>query len=283
MIEELKEHKSLLIALLVALLIAAVGITMLQKKSVDKNADGTPKKVEKNNDGSKNIVAKGMLSIEPTSGRFIYEVGETVGMLVRGSSDGQDAVGFDAAVRVNQSLLVFSKAESKLANFDTFHNANPDRVYVGGIRKLDSKTASIFDSAELTELTFKARKEGHARLDFIFKPGETTDSNIVLTSSKDGLGEVKGADIYVGKKVNLTTTSALILPSTNIKVTLKALTTESAQLDIALGEKSEPKKFTWGSGTLSKNVETSSGFAFQVEKGNANAVVVYYALEKTLN
>jgi ferredoxin-fold anticodon binding domain-containing protein len=123
---------------------------------------------------------------------------------------------------------------------------NAERVYIGGIRKLDSKNATVLDNTDLAEVTFKARSEGHSNVDFLFKPDDTTESNIVLTSSKDGLGDVKGTDIYVGKKVALTTDSAVVVPNVNFRLTLKNITTESAQIDIALGNQTDTKKFTWG-------------------------------------
>ncbi len=283
MIEELKEHKSLVIALIVVLSLTAAVILFVQSRPSEKGAvkNGTEKAKEED---ANNEVVKGSLSVTPSNGRQIYESGETVLLSVRGDSDGKDAVGFDAALKVDQSILVFSQAQSKLENFETFNNVNEERVYVGGIRKLSSKAASIFDNAELATLTFKARTEGHSNVDFIFKPGETTESNIVLTTSKDGLGDVKGTDIYIGKKITVSTASSIVLPATNFKIALKDVTTESANLDISLGENSEPKTFTWGpEGTVSKNVETSGGYVFQVEKGSGNSVIVYYAVQKTLN
>jgi ferredoxin-fold anticodon binding domain-containing protein len=274
MIEELKEHKSLLIALIVVLLLAAGGIMFLQG-----TRKGTSIQTGKKNSvtPSSNEVVKGRLSIEPMTGRQIYEVGESITLLLRGNSDGKDAVGFDAAVKVNQDVMTFSQVKSLLTTFETFSNVNAERVYIGGIRKLDSKNATVLDNTDLAEVTFKARSEGHSNVDFLFKPDDTTESNIVLTSSKDGLGDVKGTDIYVGKKVALTTDSAVVVPSVNFRLTLKNITTESAQIDIALGNQTDTKKFTWGvGGTVSKNIETFSGFMFQVEKTSPNGVTVYY-------
>jgi len=285
MIEELKEHKSLVIALVVVLSLTAVVIMFVQSRTSETGiGKDSARKTQDKEEETSGMVARGTLSIVPVNDRHIYELGETVSLSIRGDSDGKDAVGFDAALKVDQSILVFSQAESKLENFETFNNVSKERVYVGGIRKLSSKAASIFDDAELATLTFKASSEGHSNVDFIFKPADTTESNIVLTTSKDGLGDVKGTDIYVGKKVTVTTESSVVLSATNFKVVLKDVTTESANLDISIGENSVPKKFTWGPGaTVSKNIETASGYVFQVEKGIGNSVVVYYAVEKTLN
>jgi len=284
MIEELKEHKSLVIALVVVLSLTAAVILFVQGRTSETGTGGATGKTQDKESAAKVSVANGTLTVVPLNGRQIYESDETVSLALRGDSNGQDAVGFDAALKVDQNILVFSQAESKLENFDTFNNVNEERVYIGGIRKLSSKAASIFDNAELATLTFKARAGGHSNVDFIFKPNDTTESNIVLTTSKDGLGDVKGTDIYVGEKITVTTASSVVLPSTNFKIALKDVTTESANLDISLGDASEPKKFTWGpGGTVSKNVETSAGYVFQVEKGSGNSVNVYYAVQKTLN
>ncbi len=283
MIEELKEHKSLVIALVVVLLLAAGGIHFIQgNKSGTTGAKNTVN--DKSDDSVEgNDVVRGTLSIAPASERYIYEKGESVVLLLIGNSDGKDAVGFDAALKINQNVLGFSQSISKLPSFETFDNVNAERVYIGGIRRLDSKNASIFDNAELAELTFSAQAEGHSNVDFIFKPGDTTESNIVLTTSKDGLGDVKGVDIYVGKKVVVTTREAVAVPNTNIKFTLKDVTVESANLDISVAGRVEPKKFTWGTGLVSKNIEDSSSYVFQVEKGTGDSVTVYYAAGKSLN
>lgn len=282
MIEELKEHRSLVIALVVVLAIAAGGILLLQKsKGTETNGGQSTKKGA--DEKSANEVVRGKLSISPEDGRQIYEIGETVSLTLRGDSDDKDAAGFDAALKVNQNIISFNQAVSKLTSFETFSNVNDERVYVGGIRKLNNNAASIFNNAELATLTFVAKAEGHSAVDFIFKPDETTESNIVLTSSKDGLGDVQGTHIYVGKKTPLTTTLALVVPNTNFKLTLKSVTTESATVEISLGTQSEPKTFVWGAGTVSTNIEKFLGYVFQVQKGPANEVMVYYAPEKSLN
>lgn len=282
MIEELKEHKSLVIALVVVLVLAAAAILYVQNRTAAPLMHDVKKDNDKVTD-EKGEVVKGTLSVEPVSGRQIYEQGESIVLVLKGDSDGKDAVGFDAALEVNQNILLFSQAESKLPSFETFDNVNAERVYIGGIRRLDSKNASIFDNADLAELTFKARAEGHSNVDFIFKPGDTTESNIVLTTSKDGLGDVKGTDIYIGKKISVTTGGAVNIPNTNISLTLKDVTTESATIDIGVGGQSEPKKFMWDAAQVSKNVEEFSNYVFQVEKGKGDAVVVYYAVGKSLN
>lgn len=283
MIEELKEHKSLVIALIVVLLIAAGGILYMQGNSaMIPGSKDTTQDIAKPGMTDKEIV-RGMLSIAPISGRHIYEKGESVVLLLIGNSDGKDAVGFDAALKINQDILTFSQSTSKLPSFETFDNVNDERIYVGGIRRLDSKSASIFDNAELAELTFTAQAEGHSNVDFLFKPDDTTESNIVLTTSKDGLGDVKGTDIYVGKKVEVTTSSPVVVPNTNITLTLKDTTVESANMDVSVGGRVEPKKFMWSTGSMSKNIEDAAGYVFQAEKVPGNKVVVYYAAGKSLN
>ncbi|KXK11180.1 MAG: hypothetical protein UZ22_OP11002000384 [Microgenomates bacterium OLB23] len=278
MIEELKEHKSLVIALVTVLLIAAAGIMFIaQNRGSAMNGSNTADKEGIKEPANSKIVAKGRLSAQPATGRFIYEVEEQVVVAIKGDSDGRDAVGFDAALKINQKVLDFSQAVSKLPSFEVFSNVNEERLYIGGIRKLDSKSASIFNNAELAHITFRAVAQGSSAVDFMFKPDETTESNIVLTSSQDGLGDVQGTTLYVGDKIDLSTATALIVPNTNVKLVLTSITPESAVIEMTLGTSKQPKTFTWGTGTVSENIEKFSGFVFQVQKGTANSVVVYYA------
>ncbi len=279
MIQELGEHKNLLIALIVALIFGAIGIFVLSGAHLSSLYTAAPSQKDAAEPQSDQDAARGRLSLTSANKRYIFEQKELVALNVIGNSDGKDAVGFDAALTLDQSILTFSQAESAIDSFETFANANKDRVYVGGIKKLTTKNSLIFEDTVLTTISFKPAKQGHTRVDFLFKPQDTTESNIVLTTSKDGLGDVQGADIYVGTKVSTTPDESVILPGTNIKVQVADITTESATIDLHLGSQADTKKFTWGAGsTISSNIEKVFEYVFQVEKGQGDSVVIYYAV-----
>lgn len=285
MIHELEEHKTLLIALIAGLVFAAVGIAVVQlgkTPAYNYNTAPSANTQQPNGAPTPNLeIAHGRLSLEPAAGRHIYALDELVALVIKGSSDGQEAVGFDAALKVNQNMLAFSQVTSKLPGFETFNNVNDQRVYIGGIKKLDTKSNFTFNSTPLAEVMFKPLSQGHVAVDFIFKPQDTTESNIVLSSSKDGLGDVQGTDIYIGGKSQLTTASTVVLPGTQIKVRLKNVTSASATVDFGLGSAIATRMFTWAvDAPASKNLEPIYGYIFQVEKGQGDTITIYYAVEK---
>src|SRR3989344_2193408 len=152
MTQELEEHKSLLIALIAGLVVAALGIVVVQGRT-QRPPVAPATNIPQNSAGAKDKESPmGKLSLISASGRQIFEPKETITLVIAGDSAGQPAVGFDAALQIDRTILAFSQVSPKIPSFETFDNVNDTRVYVGGIKKVAPQDAVIFNDTPLAEI-----------------------------------------------------------------------------------------------------------------------------------
>lgn len=138
------------------------------------------------------------------SDKTSYAVGETIPVTIRVSTGGFTTDGTDLILNFDPQLLevesnsVFKKgsvyAEYPVVSVDS----RAGSVRISGITSVGS--SGFNGTGEFATLTFKAKATGKASLIAEFKPGLTTDSNIIQTKvADDVLSAVYNLDLAVGE------------------------------------------------------------------------------------
>jgi hypothetical protein len=110
------------------------------------------------------------------------------------------AAAFDA-------VIFFNPEEVNVANLETgdlfgeyprqtFDNQQ-GKVAISGTSSLTEEAAGVSEGT-LATITFTALKSGQAKIELIFKPNDTTDSNVIAEgSTEDILGEVRNLVVAI--------------------------------------------------------------------------------------
>ncbi len=113
---------------------------------------------------------------------------------------GRKAAAFDAVIffnpeEVNVENLETSDLFSEYPR-QTFDNEQ-GKVVLSGTSSLTEEATGVSEG-KLATITFTALKSGQAKIELIFKPNDTTDSNVIAEgSTEDILGEVRNPTLEI--------------------------------------------------------------------------------------
>ncbi|MFS8158988.1 MAG: hypothetical protein ACMG6E_02020 [Candidatus Roizmanbacteria bacterium] len=250
---------------LIASLIILLGMFFLytQKKNlVQKISPKTEAKIPVYQKEMTTVLAGGSSKMEiralPRLDRYIYNLGDTVEILLSGSSSSTSIAGLDVLMTYDTSVLSYQSYNPTLDSFDFFVNKTPEGVVLSAIKKLDDKKNSPFADTSIAVLEFKAIKKGDAHISLIAKEGSKKETNLLDKSGRDLLGAVLSPSILVGEMV---TVSSAGLKNGDLGLRLVKTTLapkncfdciSSATISVSTGK--ETKEILYESGGLVGNI-----------------------------
>lgn len=140
-------------------------------------------------------VSEGQIIIH--SDKSNMPVGDNAIITVKISTGGRTTDGVDLVLHFDPEKLE-AKAITKGAAYQEYPVESVDNS--NGIIRVSGITQTGFNGMDvLTQIEFKAKSSGKTTISAEFKPGVTTDSNIIETgSTNDILGAVYNADLIIG-------------------------------------------------------------------------------------
>lgn len=165
--------------------------------------------VEKQNPPSdtkvQDMKTDGRLELIAADGKSVYTHGEDVVIMVYADSAKYPVIGYDMVFDRGATDMKLESAESLVEGFTIFSNTENDFVSITGLQDDLGDKEFIFQNEPVARLVFKPQTTGAQELKFRFAVGETSDSNLVSTSTADVLGKAKGITVYVGSDLKLQT------------------------------------------------------------------------------
>ena len=224
----------------------------------------------------------GKMFLASTQGKKVFRIGEDIVLDLRIDTVRQEIGGYDAVMNYDRSMLEFISATNLVKDFEMFRNvAQPtsdteSTVTITGIMKLDSQTPYAFQQDPVARLVFKAKKNGLAKIAFMFTKGETNDSNLVLLDTQEILGAVEDFSFSVANVRNLGVGKSYTEPQSSLMIKVDKITTPPANCNdcttdamftFSLKGKTQSAIFSNG-GIAGKLVDSQNILGFIVEVEN---------------
>lgn len=222
--------------------------------------------------------------------RVVYEAGEEISLIVYGDSYNTPVEGFDLVFNSDfgkraQDVVV----KSLHPGFDVSDSIKDGIVSITGLKKFEEKEPIVFADTALAELTFTVDSGGLLPIAFAFVLGNTTDSNMVDSTASDILKATKGLDLYIGKKLTLTTGLPVELDAIVSATLVKIVLADAACRDcgdtvvVKIARGIEQKELSFVSGGIAGRVPEpmeALGYLFEVQNMSENEVALVAAPAK---
>jgi hypothetical protein len=142
------------------------------------------------------ILRNAKLSLETDSTKVVYQIGDEVKFNLILDTIDHNIVGVDAIINYSNDLVEVTSIETSSA-FESYpvSKAENGKVMISGLKEIGKSNKGIF---KVATITMKMLNKGEAKLDFDFKPLNTTDSNVVeLNTGEDLLSNTNGYTLTI--------------------------------------------------------------------------------------
>lgn len=144
--------------------------------------------------------------VDPNVGSFTvfidpekkYRVGNTVKVLIKADSKGEDVQGYDV-VLLYSGKAKFLEVKNLLPDFEMYVSDDRQKVSVTSPKKLTGTSTNVFKSTDVLEFSFKLNEPGVTSFTIESKKGSRDESNMFGIQNIDLLGAVKNAQIIVNE------------------------------------------------------------------------------------
>ncbi len=127
-----------------------------------------------------------------------YSLSEKIPVKIMGNSDEKAVTAFDILIEYDgQFLTLDERKPPPLSDFLYFGKNDQTTISVSAVLKPQSNASQIFKGTILLELEFSPKKIGKTRINLIYSPGSTNESNLLDNKSTDVLSNVYGAEIDI--------------------------------------------------------------------------------------
>lgn len=132
-----------------------------------------------------------------------FRKGDTITLLVFADSKGQEIIGYDIALRYDSTKLQYEGQKTLLNGADQFEASRDgvaeqeSELYITGVQSTNRENPFQFNNTALTEVTFTALESGVTRVEFMYEPGNDSDSNLFTPRLQDILNTASGTDIEI--------------------------------------------------------------------------------------
>lgn len=89
-------------------------------------------------------------------------VGDSVTILIKGSSGGKDVTGYDVLIGYDKDILQIGTVTTDTPDYEIFKFEKNTHMTVTGIKDFQKKDVSILDNTTLLKLTFTVKQKGKA-------------------------------------------------------------------------------------------------------------------------
>jgi len=273
-----------LMSLLVVAVLAALAIGFfLFWKQQGKKPASNPKSTEKTQ-----VNRNGELYLETELGSTILMPNNQFKVILYGSTGGQEIGGYDAVLNFDNDSLHFVSGESLLPALQFFSQARDDgSLSLTGVKELQSEQNVILDKTPLAELVFDVVLPGSGGIDLLFHAGDTDDSNLIILTTEDILGEVGNLELLFGNEVKITSGEVYSIPGGNIQVTVEPVATlppvcndcqTKVIINVNNGTESKDLEFILGGiAGFTGDAKRAHGYAFEVGAIERNSVTLRIA------
>lgn len=135
-----------------------------------------------------------------------YKVGETFPATIMVSTDDKEVIGVDVQLQFDPAFFEPVKTASAVSGylvtkdsvFDSFPGfiVNPKQGSLS-FSAIKNPTETFKGNGKVAATSFKVLKKGVARLEFVVKPKQTTDTNVTTAEGRDILGQANSLEITV--------------------------------------------------------------------------------------
>ena len=209
-------------------------------------------------------------------------------VILYGSTGGQEIGGYDAVLNFDNDSLHFVSGESLLPALQFFSQARDDgSLSLTGVKELQSEQNVILDKTPLAELVFDVVLPGSGGIDLLFHAGDTDDSNLIILTTEDILGEVGNLELLFGNEVKITSGEVYSIPGGNIQVTVEPVATlppvcndcqTKVIINVNNGTESKDLEFILGGiAGFTGDAKRAHGYAFEVGAIERNSVTLRIA------
>lgn len=128
------------------------------------------------------------MELSTEDGRTDYNVGETISILVKGDSSGNDTSGYDVLMNYNQDMTELVEVQSHRSDFQVFSYKHPTYISITGVKTLEAQGQNILHEDPLISVRFKALKSGPLNVQLIEQYGKERSQMV------DSQGKVHAMD-----------------------------------------------------------------------------------------
>lgn len=249
--------------------------------------------------GKSDVVRKVTPRPSKTSPALILAAPESAGLqpgsiarvLLRADLENKSIVGYDAAVEYDPEYFSFAGADNLLGDsFTMYTRPGEGSVAISSSLKEADTPALSTASSDLAVLQFKVLRPGRSRISLAFEKGSTSDSNLTDTSSRDILEAVTGADMTVGRQMEIAVGQTKEIPGTRYRVKLDSVIKPEdncadcmAKADLVLlGPEGEGQPFSFSEGGIAGNIPSdvrTGGFLISLSAMTRQNVTIFVVPE----
>lgn len=169
------------------------------------------------------ILPKAKLYLKTKDGKTVYSQNQTIALVAYADSLNQPISGYDILLNYDQTKVKFLNQQNLLPEFQIFI-PDKNKLTITGVKKLEAKSASIFNNTPLLELNFGGLTAGPVAFNIEYTSSSKKDSNLIDDQSKDILQQVQSLNILIGQSITLLKNQEVNIPNTKLTVNLKETT-----------------------------------------------------------
>lgn len=184
----------IILASIVFLYILAAVVGNIERKSTEYAAVPTATSIPFPTE----IGSYGTFSLRTSLGTTTFSQNHPVQIYVTGDSGSQSVIGYDIVMTYNQiateeSKIDFVTAKSLIPDFQVYTTRKDNKIFLTGVKNLDSKTKTVLKDAKVIVLTFLPKSEGRIQFSMLNDPKTKSVSRLMSDQNKDilrGIGDL---------------------------------------------------------------------------------------------
>lgn len=228
--------------------------------------------------------AKGKLFLAVPQGNRIYGKGEKVEVLIVGDSAGEKITGYDVMIEIPSDIKV--EVHKDQQGYKVVSDRKGNYLTVSGVKDLRNENYLVLQNNVLARLSFTVG-DTPINLNIYFTgKGHTNDSNLITSSARDILYEVKGFTVQAGNSITLGLNEAVSIDNNTATVELKEASVPekncadcmtTATINVVKDGKGEEISFRFGgiAGFMTDTKEVH-GYTFSVSDIKSKSVTLHY-------